>query len=69
MSEITKKEFASALKWTWVIIVATIAFYNFAPNYYFFKNGGNFYRVDKVRGSIDELSDTEWLRFPESERP
>lgn len=55
MSENSKKEFISALKWTWVIIVAAVAYNTVAPNYYFMKQGSTYLRGDKVTGHIDEL--------------
>jgi hypothetical protein len=67
MSEISKKAIASALKWTWIIIVAAIAYNYIAPNYYFMRQGQQFYRGNKVTGSVEYLEDNEWVHFTESE--
>jgi len=70
MSDIAKKELASALKWTWVIVVAAIAYYNVAPNYYFMRQGSDlFHRGNKITGSIEyldyEIGDTKWVDITE----
>lgn len=61
MSEYSQKEFASAIKWIVVIIVAAIAYNIVAPNYYFMKQGNTLLRVHKVTGTIDELGEHEWI--------
>ena len=70
MSEISKNAFASALKWTWIIIVALIAYKSIAPNYYFMRQGHDFYRGNKVTGSIEYLDrdtgETEWVNITEN---
>lgn len=63
MSNISKKEFASALKWTWVILVAAIAYNIVAPNYYFMRPGNTLLRANKVSGSLEELGDSEWINI------
>jgi hypothetical protein len=67
MSDTTKNEFASALKWSFVIIVAIATYSNFAPNYYFMRQGNILYRGNKVTGSIEFLEDNEWVRSTESD--
>lgn len=67
MSEITKKEIASALKLCFVIIVAIITYSSFSPKYHFMRQGQNIYRGDKFSGSIEFLEDNEWILATESE--
>ena len=67
MTDISEKEVASALKWTFVIIVLSIAYSNFAPNYYFMKQGNEFYRGNKVTGSIERYEWNEWVDLTENE--
>jgi hypothetical protein len=66
MSENIKKEIASALKWALIIVVASIAYKNIAPNYYFMRQGHDFYRGNKVTGTVEQLEDNVWADFTES---
>lgn len=63
MSDITKKELASSLKWTWVIVIAAIAYSLIAPNYFFMHQGIHYYKGNKVTGEIEELSESGWVNI------
>jgi hypothetical protein len=63
MSDHSKKEFASALKWTWVIIVAAFAYNTVAPNYFFMKRGVTELRGNKVSGRLEELGENKWINI------
>jgi hypothetical protein len=63
MSEITKKEFASAMKWTWVIVVAAIAYSLVAPNYFLMKQNAALLRFNKATGVLEELGEDEWVKI------
>lgn len=65
MSDSLRNEFASALKWTWVIIIAAIAYNIVAPNYFYMRQGPNFYRGNKVTGHLEELGNFEWINISE----
>jgi hypothetical protein len=67
MSEITEKEFASAIKWIVVIIVAAFAYSKVAPNYHFSKFGMPACRSHKVTGLCEYSDDGEWVSFVEKE--
>ncbi len=63
MSEITKKEIASALKWTWVIVVATIAYSLVAPNHFLMKQNAALLRFNKASGVLEELGEDKWINI------
>lgn len=69
MSE-KQSQFHSAIKWTWVIIVAAMAINTIAPNivqrYYFSFHGSKFFRGNTHTGRFERLEDDEWVSVTES---
>jgi len=63
------KEYYSAIKWTWIIIVAAIAINivvpKLYPRYYFVKNAG--IRCNRVTGTVERFDDGDWVNVAESE--
>lgn len=49
MSELIKKEIASAIKWTWIICIAALAYYFVTPKYYISTKDGC-HRLNQVTG-------------------
>jgi hypothetical protein len=66
MSEISARELASIVKWILVIIVASIAYGKYAPNYHFMQRGGHIYRAHTVTGAVEYLEDNAWVNTTES---
>jgi len=61
-----KQTLLDITKWGLIFLIAGAVFYAVCPKYYFSgPQGVILFRCNKITGGVEQISEGEWIRFPE----